>query len=56
MENLLATLTQGVDLSQKIKLPVVEVETTQKTNNVLIITASILAVGLIAAAVIAKRK
>ena len=46
----------NVDLSKAITLPTVTVSTDKKTDNVLLITAGILAFGLIAAAVIGKKK
>lgn len=55
MEQVINALTQGIDLSNKIKLPTVEVATDKQTNNVLLGTAAIVAFGLIAAAVINSR-
>ena len=49
-------LQSGLNLGQYVQLPEVTVTTDKKTDNILLATASILALGLIAAAVISKRK
>ena len=46
----------GLNLGQFVQLPEVTVTTDKKTDNVLLGTAAIIALGLVAAAVIYKRK
>lgn len=46
----------GLNLGQYVQLPEVTVTTDKKTDNVLLGTAAIIALGLVAAAVIYKRK
>ena len=55
-QRILSGIGNGVDLSNAVKLPTVEVATDKKTNQILIVTASILAAGLILSSIINRGK
>ena len=55
-QRILTGIGNGVDLSNAVKLPTVEVATDKKTNQILIATASILAAGLVLASIINRGK